>query len=182
MPECGYSEILGNNASFNNHSGIYLYYCWDSLLSGNTLSHNNYGVYLNTSNYNTIYFNNFVQNIEHLFLFNIYQYKLSNILNSSNQVLYTYNASEYTSVIGNYWDDYTGNDVNYDGIGDTPFIIGGDIDYYPLMEPIENYEIIEILEPEDSEPSTKIPGYNLFFLLGILSVAVILISKKLKKS
>ena len=71
-------------------------------------------------------------------------------------------------------------DMDNDGIGDTPFIMGGVIDNYPLMEPIENYEIIGIHEPEQAP--FKIPGYNLFFLLSILSVVAILLGKKLKKS
>jgi parallel beta-helix repeat protein len=37
---------------------------------------------------------------------------------------------------GNYWDDYTGEDNNSDGIGDTPYEIDGpgNDDSYPLME------------------------------------------------
>lgn len=38
--------------------------------------------------------------------------------------------------VGNYWDVYQGEDLNADGIGDTPFIIDErNQDNYPLMEP-----------------------------------------------
>jgi hypothetical protein len=37
---------------------------------------------------------------------------------------------------GNFWSDYNGTDINKDGVGDTPYIIGADnIDHYPLMTP-----------------------------------------------
>jgi len=61
--------------------------------------------------------------------------------------------------------------------------MGGIIDNYPLMESIENYEIIRtIWEDGDGDGEQPIPGYNLFILLGILSVVTILITKKVKKS
>ena len=41
--------------------------------------------------------------------------------------------------MGNYWSDYTGEDTNKDGIGDTLYSVDSDADYYPLMEPWENY-------------------------------------------
>jgi hypothetical protein len=52
---------------------------------------------------------------------------------------------EYTNCLGNYWDDYTGSDLDNDGIGDTPYMtdIDTDKDNYPLMSRFENYRIVE---------------------------------------
>jgi len=51
--------------------------------------------------------------------------------------------------MGNYWDDYKGNDTDKDGIGDTPYSIDGDKDNYPLMERFENYTIeVSVESPE----------------------------------
>jgi parallel beta-helix repeat protein len=38
---------------------------------------------------------------------------------------------------GNYWSNYTGKDMNFDGLGDTPLMIsgGGALDRYPFMKP-----------------------------------------------
>ena len=38
---------------------------------------------------------------------------------------------------GNFWSDYTGIDINSDGVGDTPYNlsdVGNKKDRYPLME------------------------------------------------
>lgn len=51
-----------------------------------------------------------------------------------------------------------------------------DRDNYPLSEPIENYQIIKMIEPSEK----RIPGYDLFLLFGIISVVVILIDKKFR--
>ncbi|MCK4731530.1 MAG: right-handed parallel beta-helix repeat-containing protein, partial [Methanophagales archaeon] len=86
------------------------------------------------SNDNIIYLNNFINNGD-----NVHSEGSSNIWNSISEITYTYNGSTYTNYLGNYWDDYSGIDANYDGIGDSPYSIDSDKDNYPLMEAWENY-------------------------------------------
>ena len=64
-----------------------------------------------------------------------------NYWNSTQCITYTYSGKTYTDYLGNYWSDYAGSDADGDGIGDTPYVIDGESDNYPLMEPFENYEI-----------------------------------------
>lgn len=69
--------------------------------------------------------------------------------NSSYAINYQFNSQVMRSRLGNYWADYTGKDENADGIGDEPMILDdGNIDYYPLMQPAENYRISKEKEIE----------------------------------
>lgn len=196
---------LSENILSNNWMGILLQYSNSSIISGNTLitTFGEVGINLDYSDYNliyrnkngsnravesiwfgvtkhnTIYYNNFIKGtINHI-------HSLSNEWKSPGKIIYIYKGENYTNYFGNYWGDYTGTDADNDGIGDTPYTQNRIIDNYPLIEPIENYEIIEMLEPE--QPETPIipilpilpiiPGYNVFFLLGILSIVSITIGK-----
>ncbi|MFX1478869.1 MAG: NosD domain-containing protein [Promethearchaeota archaeon] len=178
--------ILRNNLT-NNTVGIsFQYYSPPSYFShddynivlGNTITNNRqYGIWFQEdSSFNLIFNNTFIGNSIHAV-----DNGTGNQWNSPYKIIYTYKGTNYTNYFGNYWDNYTGNDANNDGIGDTAFILNVVIDNYPLMEPIENYIFIGIYEsPEATEKG--IPGYNIFILLGIVSIASILISKKVKKS
>ncbi|WP_230629299.1 PKD domain-containing protein [Methanosarcina barkeri] len=58
---------------------------------------------------------------------------------SSEPVEYFWNGTKLTGYMGNYYDDYTGKDLNGDGIGDTAYNADAGTDQYPLMLPFSNY-------------------------------------------
>ena len=72
---------------------------------------------------------------------------------------------------GNYWSDYNGRDSNGDGIGDTPYLIDGNLtDSYPLMNPV-NISIIR-----------ELPYWTVLPLLVTAAVLVLIGKKRLTKT
>lgn len=82
--------------------------------------------------------------------------------NSSQPINYQFESKVLRSRMGNYWADYTGEDKNLDGIGDEPMVIDGkNVDYYPLIQPVESYRIkgekeerMELIRAKINEPFT----------------------------
>ncbi|TFF98362.1 MAG: hypothetical protein EU547_01680, partial [Promethearchaeota archaeon] len=125
------NTILGNNCSNNLGNGIELMdYSSNNTISGNIFSDNDYGIYLiNSSNNNQFYLNSLFNNNKNAF----------EVYGSGNQ---WDNGS-----IGNYWDDYSGVDIDNDGIGDAPYNISGDgggQDHFPIWD---EGPMIEIASP-----------------------------------
>jgi len=110
-----------------------------------------FGISLSSSSNNAIYHNNFMNNTNQV-----------GIYNSTNTWHNGYPSG------GNFWSSYNGTDLyggpyqnqtGYDGIGDTPYIIGGnDTDRYPLMEPLSGLGILEVQTQAGSNVSVSPVG------------------------
>jgi len=90
---------------FEEGTGIYIAGESNSVFKDNLLTLNLRGIFVYSSN-NLIYKNNLIKND----------------YNANDDVV---NNSWDNGEIGNYWSDYSGNDNNGDGIGDTPYEVPG---------------------------------------------------------
>jgi nitrous oxidase accessory protein len=107
--------ITGNNVYENSYDGIGLLDSNNCRIVENLVRNNIIGVWIDSSDYNSIYHNNIVDNW--------FQGRSNTALNAWNN-----------TVEGNYWSDYTGEDANKDGIGDSWYEVDvGNTDYHPLM-------------------------------------------------
>jgi len=152
---CNNNSIKGNIARNNSDTGINVYSSDNNVIEGNEISESwkgirldfstgntitgneirdneNAGMGITGSNDNAVYLNDFINNYN-----NIDSSNSSNKWNSTELLTYMYRGSSFAGYIGNFWTYYKGRDVNSDGIGDMPYLVGADKDSYPLMEPIQ---------------------------------------------
>lgn len=136
------NEIVENHVERNGNGGIYLTGANLNNIEENlALNNTKFGIRLsfnsdnNNISKNDLYYNfrsiSFNPDSEYNLIFgnNI----ISNILSAEDHSGYN---DWNNSIIGNYWDNYIGKDSDDDGIGDTPFSIGGGggaYDYKPLF-------------------------------------------------
>lgn len=156
---CEYNYIYENNItavsyglqlqSRTQHNVFYkntVYYCQDSILLsdslfnaflGNTFSGaSNYAAQLACSDYNNFIWNNFQGDNKFVELHQTYAMTLG------NGSYYAEHNQWDNGKEGNYWSDYTGQDTNGDGIGETPYHVYENFtDNYPLTEPYNTSQI-----------------------------------------
>ncbi len=131
------NEISENSVQDNGIDGIFLYQSDYNTFFKNYISNNvDEGIELSDgdakSDYNLMYYNFFIGN-------NINAIdRATNIGNNWNN-----------SFIGNYWNNYTGTDVDNDGIGDIAHSFDGGIDYLPIWD--ISSPIISIITPTEGE-------------------------------
>lgn len=163
---CQNSRIINCSVYNNSDDGIDLSWgpCTNNIISGNNCSNNRHGIILYQANNNYIYQNNILSNRG----YGIYPWDSSSNLIYHNNLNNTNNAYDantnywYNNSLqeGNYWSDYTGEDNNHDGIGDTPYNISGgsNQDLYPLMNP--NGWMISNITLRASDPLDTTPSFG----------------------
>jgi parallel beta-helix repeat protein len=135
------NNIIIRNSLSDNEGGITLYVSYKNTITENNISNNDYGIILDWSNNDIIYLNNLNNEIN--VKFGSYGHDPStDIWNSTSKITYTYNGTTYTNYLGNYWNDYNGDDVNKDGIGGISYLLDQDKDNYPLMGPFKDNTIL----------------------------------------
>lgn len=182
---CSDNIISKNRVAGNRgiNDGIWLWDGENNTISANSIRNCEYGLTLGTTGStavaNSIYLNNFENNSRHII----------SLSGSDHTVNHFDNG-----VKGNYYDDYQGNDANWDGVGDSPYTIQethwdeelkSDVtivffqDNYPLMSPFD-IDSVRIELPNwagtinnldsDPEPFPSVP------VLAVTVAVVVLLS------
>jgi len=147
----------------------------NTFLGNNISGSTQYAVYLSISDHNTFYHNNFLNNAQQAYEnHQVYWWAIQNDTYYSEYNTWD-NGEE-----GNYWDDYSGSDVNGDGIGETPYTVYENFtDHYPLTTPFDIDSVgIErpAWTPPLSDPSPEPPPEPESFPTTLVVASLITVS------
>jgi parallel beta-helix repeat protein len=142
------SNTINDNTIEYNNIGLYLFNSDSNIIKSNNIQNNNAnGIWItSTCNANTIYLNDFFNNLD----------GNARDFGSNN---WNYNFQ------GNYWDDYNDYDSNGDGVGDNPYVIeggNGNKDNYPLGDFLNpNQQLVAYIDSINPNPATY--GQTIYF-------------------
>lgn len=155
----GGSHMISKNNISDNGIGILLGSRIPCTICENSISNNTSGLVVSSSYDNIIYSNNFANNYRHFS-----DMGASYPPGPSISINFWDNG-----LIGNYWSNYSGQDLNGDNIGDSPHVIfENNQDNYPLIMPVK---------------IVTIPEFSSWIIIPIFLVAtlaVIQLRKKMK--
>jgi parallel beta-helix repeat protein len=183
---CVESQIIGNN--FSSIEGIALYYTGSNcIIAGNNFVHNNEGLFISSQSAanNIIFSNNFDHNSENAIVPFIRDVPINFWDNGT---------------VGNYWSNYTGTDLDGNGLGDIPHLIETTYynytaeeeitllqgqDNYPVMAPLplsNGTVTLPITQPSASpEATSQIPECPTALAATVLIAASVVIAALMKK-
>ena len=176
-------NTLKNNIASENNCGIYLWYSGENMLMNNSASKNEYGISLWYSNKNTLTNNTASDNDRGIYLIyssgnTIYNNYFNNTFNAYDNGKNAWNITKTPgrNIIngpylgGNYWHDYTGMDLDNDGLGDTKLPYSRGIpnggDYHPLTSVTAEGGVAVAVHPKVS-PITA--GGNVYLNIFVIS-------------
>lgn len=174
--------IFKNNISYSGGSGIHLVDGSYLTCTDNIISNNENGIYLESGFDRTKFIGNIINNNlnygiytadgsrSNSFSNNYFNGNLNNARDSSS------NGNSWNiGTLGNYWDDYSGVDSNDDGIGDTPYPVGGDnqiLDDYPIWEDGDDIPVVNINKPLNGTfYGSNSPNYEVLIDAGDLNTS-----------
>jgi nitrous oxidase accessory protein len=150
-----------NNLFYKNElsgfdSGFRFWFSSENIVTANTIANSFRSIHLGASYDNRIYLNNFIEHDRGS------PYVWDDYADQSYRNQFPDIAPAITiwdnGSLGNYWENYSGTDVNGDGIGDSPYILRsdpkrGDLDLiygkdiFPLMSPV-NIDSVAVPLPD----------------------------------
>lgn len=144
---CNHNQITQCTLSHNTE-GLFMRDLSNfNVISECLFSHNTIGVRLWDAKTNTFFLNTFRDNGNH-----VESIISDNLWNTQEKINYSFAGASRFGSVGNFWDDYAGNDTNGDGIGDHYYMIDADDDdRFPILP---------------TKTDDNVPGFEFVWALG----------------